>query len=108
MMEKWSFENSRYESVRNCPIEIWARIAIHLRPAECKRIGIFLPEIQTALEIGKKMRWAGFLRLADLEIEENIDRGFTERDNILKNARRVSNYITCGIYFQRSIFNSFC
>jgi len=94
-MEKWWFENSRYDSVRNCPIEIWARIAVHLRPAECKRVGMFLPEIQTALEIGKKMRWAGFLRLADLEIEENIDRGFTKRDNILQNARRVSNYITC-------------
>ena len=97
-MELLTFENSRYESVRNCPIEVWARIALHLRPAECKRIGSFLPEIEEALEIGKKLDWSGFLPLADLEIEENIDRGFTKHDNILQNARRVSNYITCGIF----------
>ena len=49
-MDKLTFENSRYESVRDCPIEVWARIALHLRPAECKRIGSFLPEIEEALE----------------------------------------------------------
>jgi len=96
-MQILSLKNSRYESIRNCPVEIWARIALNLRPSECKRIGCFLPEIEEALEIGNKMNWSGFLRLADLEIEENIDKGFKKQDNFLHNARRVSNYITCGI-----------
>jgi len=93
-VELLSLEKSTNEAVRNCPPEILARIASYLGEGECKRIGEFLPEMENAFEIAKNMNWSSYLRGADFEQEEKIDRGFSDEDNFLKHSRRISSLMS--------------
>ena len=56
-MEILFLKNSTIDSVRNCPIEILARIAMYLGPGECERLASFFPEIEQAWEIAQAMNW---------------------------------------------------
>jgi len=93
-LEVLPLEKSTIESVRNCPPEILARIASFLGQRECKRIGEFLPEMEDAFEIAIKMNWFSYLRGADCELGEKIDRGFVGEDNFLKHSRRISSLMS--------------
>jgi len=95
-VEFLSLEKSTIEAIRNCPPEILARIAAFLGQRECKRIGEFFPEMDDAFEIAKNMNWSSYLRGADFEQEEKIDRGFSEEDNFLKHSRRISSLMSQG------------
>jgi len=92
-VEVLSLEKSTNESVRNCPPEILARIASFLGRNECERIGEFFPDMEKAFEIAKDMNWL-YLRGADFEQEELIDRGFAEEDNFLKHSLRISSLMS--------------
>ena len=118
-VEVLSLEKSTNESVRNCPPEILARIASFLGRNECERIGEFFPDMEKAFEIAKDMNWERccflsfylfqsrknnmrklYLRGADFEQEELIDRGFAEEDNFLKHSLRISSLMSQGSIFK--------
>ena len=45
---------------------------------------------------------SSYLRGADFELEEKIDRGFVEEDNFLKHSRRISSLMSQGSIFKLS------
>jgi len=75
-MKILKLENSDFQSVRNCPNEIWLKITSFLKPSEVKKMAKFLPIMEESYNIAKKMNRFGYLKEDDEKEEEKNQQGF--------------------------------